>query len=318
MQQQRKKNIRLLATLVFLIGLTILVFLMDRNTDRIGVDQGLFAIRDTSAINRIVMSGDTFSNVLEKSNGGWLVNDQYTLDEGLRQVLLSVLQNVQVRRPVSMAEKETVVDFLREEGIKVEIYGEGQILKAFLSGGDQKNNLTYFMRADKEEPYVVHLPGYESYVAGLFEIKKNDWRNRIVLSSNWQAVQELALRYPGNERQGFSMIASERLFEIPGLQNPDTTKMMDYFQHVEYVLADKYIDHGESQVYDSLAKTVPYATLSVRELGDERPEIVDFYSPIPGDRFILGKTGENQLVLFDYERISGLFKTLDDFRKEGQ
>ncbi len=309
---QKRRNIWLLIVLVGLIGINILVFTWNNNTSATAFDEKLFSIQDTAQIERIEIVGKDFENEIKKVGQQWMVNGQYKLDEGLRRTLLPVLREIRVRRTVSENQKEEVIDLLKNHGTKITVYSQKGVINTFLSAGNREENLTYFMLSDNQQPYVVHLPGYESYVAGLFEIPENDWRDRIVMNILWQSLKELHLVYPNNQEKSFSIKASDQFFSVPGIQYLDSARVFDYLQQVEYILTDKYIQPGEFSEYDSLAKTNPMAILKLESIGDELQSIT-FYPSGENDRYQLGVTETGQMVLFEVKRIAPYFVEKSDF-----
>ena len=313
---QRKKNIKLIITLSSLIILTVFVYSIDTNEQRVGADQQLFTIQDTARINKVVISGPEVQNTLREENNQWLVNDQFILDEGLRQVLLSVFTRIRIQRPVAEVMKEEVISRLKSEGIKIEVYSNQDQVLSFLSAGDRESKVTYFMDTASEEPYIVHLPGYESYVAGLFEITENDWRNRIVMAVDWNVIDELQLSYPGESNKGFTIAYDDNTFKLKEVSKADTSALFSYMDNVSYILTDQYINAEDYPRYDSLSYTSPFAVLSVKEIGESNPARILFYPPLENENMILGKVGDDQLALFDLQRISYLFKTPNDFKSD--
>ncbi len=309
---QKRRNIWLLIVLVGLIGINILVFTWNNHTSATAFDEKLFSIQDTAQIERIEIVGKDFENEIKKVGQQWMVNGQYKLDEGLRRTLLPVLREIRVRRTVSENQKEEVIDLLKNNGTKITVYSQKGVIITFLSAGNREENLTYFMLSDNQQPYVVHLPGYESYVAGLFEIPENDWRDRIVMNILWQSLKELHLVYPNNQEKSFSIKASDQFFSVPGIQYLDSARVFDYLQQVEYILTDKYIQPGEFSEYDSLAKTNPMAILKLESIGDELQSIT-FYPSGENDRYQLGVTETGQMVLFEVKRIAPYFVEKSDF-----
>lgn len=175
----------------------------------------------------------------------------------------------------------------------------------YMAAGEREANVTYFKKSAEETPYVMHLPGYESYVAGLFEISENDWRDRIIMATDWNFIDSLRLIYPRNPESSFSIVLRNQNYLVPEIAQADTSVLYDFMDQVSYILADRYIDRQEFPQYDSLAETTPLAILSVKEIAENTAEQLNFYPPLPGDDFLLGITGD-QLVLFELNRMRNI------------
>ena len=61
------------------------------------------------------------------------------------------------------------------------------------------------MPVDENQPMIVNIPGYESYVAGIFEIPTNDWRDRTIFSTNYRTLQKLEVQYAQFPEYNFSI-----------------------------------------------------------------------------------------------------------------
>lgn len=302
---QRKKNLRLLVILAVLVVVTVLLYSIGGERRGTNVETEQFAVADTAAITRVEISKNQEVTVLSRESGRWLVNDKFSLDEGMRTVLLSVLHRVSVQRPVAEVVQEEVVDNLQQEGYRVSVYAGNQRLMEYQAGGDREANVTYFKKPEEATPYVVHLPGYESYVAGLFEITENDWRDRIIMATDWNFIDSLRLIYPQNPESSFSIVFRNQQYQVPEVAEADTSILYNFMDQVSYILADRYIDRQEFPLYDSLSQTDPLAILKVKEIADNDADQVLFYPPLPGDDFLLGKTGE-QLILFELNRMRNI------------
>lgn len=313
----RKENIRLLIILVALSAITVTLMTTGKSLRRISFQPDMFSVADTSLIDQVKISSGHFTNVLKKENGLWLVNGKYRLDEGLRRTLLPVLKEIRIRRPVPESRRGETMELLGKNGIKVEIFSDNRLIQSYMTGGIKNEGITWFMKSGEKQPFVVHLPGYESYIAGLFEITENDWRDRIVLESNWRTLSQATMAYDNKDGDDFSILFTGNSFDLPGIKEVDTAQVMNYLDMMTYILADKYLNRGELPVYDSLAASPPYATLQVEKMGKNQPETIVFYPLLDQDRYILGKVNGDQLALFEYNRIKGLFATKKEFLKEG-
>ena len=302
---QKKKNIQLLIILSVLVVITILLYSISDEKRGTNLAKEIFAVADTAQITRVEIMHEGKGTVLSRKSGRWMVNDKYLLDEGMRTVLLSVLNRVRAQRQVAEVMQAEVIDSLRENGYQVKIYGQSQLLMEYVAGGDKEANVSYFKKPEEETPYVVHLPGYESYVAGLFEITENDWRNRIVLATNWNIIDTLALDYPRNPESSFSIIFRNNKYLVPEVAEADTSVLYNFMDKVSYIVADQYINPGQYPQYDSVANTKPLAILSVKEIGEKEAEKISIFPPLPQDRMLLGKF-DNQMILFDFNRIRSI------------
>jgi hypothetical protein len=313
----RKRNIALLISLIVLIGLTVFVGMYEPGKPEIRENARLFALADTAAIEKVVISGPDFKNELMRSPNGWLLNGEHVVDPNLSKVMLAVFNRVRVTRPVSKVEQEPTKERIVKDGVKVEVYGKGEKLRSFFSGGNTTQTESYFMEEGGEEVYVVTLPGYKSFVSGLFTMRENDWRDRTVFASRWQEIQQVSLNYPHHPEQSFSIMFKDRFFEVTGVASVDTAAMMSYLEIFAYVPADRLIAPGENSQYDSLKQTQPWLVLELKSIASTQDNTLAIFPKLKGDNSFLGVDKNNQMMLFHSKKVQALSRKKSDFvRKE--
>ena len=181
----------------------MIYFNFEQKQEGLSINELKFSISDTATIDQITISGNKFTNVLSKGSGNWKVNDTYLLDPSMHKVLMSVLNQVRVKRTVPKTDITKISEDILNNGFKIAISSGSQAERIFYAGGNGIS-LSYFMDED-EIPYIVHLPGYESYVTGIFEVAENDWRDRLIFKTSWLGIKSLDLSYPGNESNNISL-----------------------------------------------------------------------------------------------------------------
>ena len=121
------------------------------------------------------------------------------------------------------------------------------------------------IQTDDKQPFIMGIPGYGSYIAGIFEIPSNDWRNRLILSTNWRTLQSLKLEYSDYPEHSFEIRFKFNFLGVDGIMELDTARMMNFIEGFNYLQADKFLAEGESDPYDSLLRTPHTVSLSVQE-----------------------------------------------------
>ena len=310
---QKKKNIGLIILIVLLTASAVILYFAGGPSTRVNFDATKFTVQDTAAITKITISGNSVNNTLEEINGTWWVNNKYLLDPSMKKVLMAVLYNVRIHRTAPKNQVTAIKKELDNSGYKVSIYGNDNLIESFTAGGNNIS-ISYFMN-DDADPYVVHLPGYDSYVTGIFQVSENDWRDRLVFSTSWMGLKKLAMEYPGKKQDDFTITSGKNLPVVEGIARPDTTNLMQYVEMFQTFAVDQYLDSGRVAKYDSLAMTRPWAVLTVDAISLTRPCTIEFFPRLNGDRLMVGKLQGNQIVLFSYDRIKEIFKSHSYFGK---
>ena len=159
---QRRKNFILLIIFLILLAWTVVYINLEQQHEGLSINELKFSVTDTAAIDK-------------------KVHDTSTLDPSMQKVLMSVLNQVRVKRTVPKTDLLKISEDILNNGFKIEIGSSSGTDRVFYAGGNGIS-LSYFMGED-EIPYIVHLPGYESYVTGIFEVAENDWRDRLIFKT---------------------------------------------------------------------------------------------------------------------------------------
>ncbi|WP_017731861.1 hypothetical protein [Nafulsella turpanensis] len=297
-----KKNWALLIILLVLSGIFGLLISQDSANTSLEVEEELFAVADTAAIQRIeLLQPGGATQVLEKKGGSWLLNGQYKADEQLMRVLLSVLERVEVKRPVAGSQQEEVQAELRKEGIRVQIFGADGLLEEYIAGGEEAEQLSVFMQND--QAYVVELPGYVNYISGIFRLTENNLRDRTLFTSNYLNLQEVLVNYPG-ETEDVVVRFDGATLEVGGTGVPDSAQLLNFLSLFENLQATGFVNVKEYPELDSLLQQPPVAKVVVTDLNNPDGKELEIYAPTPDGRFRLGYLPEEQQALLLDERLA--------------
>jgi hypothetical protein len=215
-------------------------------------EKDLFAVENPNqTISRIDLNGKNFKNTLEKNGNSWSVNQEYLLDASMQQVFFKLLEQVSIQRPIVGENSAKIKQNVLDSGVQVNIYGDEGLVNSYTVGGDFQAMKSYFVKG--EDVYSVQLPGYQSYVAGIFEVPENDWRDRVVFEGIWQDMVSLKINRPNKDAVEFKY--EDRLLRIQN-QEADTAEVMNFVERFNYFFVDQFLpeDHIALQKKESFAK----------------------------------------------------------------
>lgn len=310
-----KKNWGLLLIFLLLSGVFGILVSQQAAITSLEVEEDLFAVEDTTSIERVELQlpqGNT--QVLERSGRGWQLNNTYEADPQLMQLMLSVLSNVEVKRPVARSQQEEIVEGLRQQGVQVRIYKEGGAVQEFIAGGDQERGISYFLQ--EGEAYVVELPGYSSYVSGIFNLTENNLRDRTIFQTNYLNLRELTLAYPGDAEDIHIRFDRNRL-EVENISQPDSAQLLGFLSLFENLQATGFVNVKEYPELDSLLRQQPVARIEVTNIQHPEEKVLEIYQPTRDGRYRLAYLPEEQQALLLDERLAQLLLlTPEELRKE--
>ncbi len=309
---QKRKNIRLLIIFLLLLAWTLIFINLRESGKRISVDENKFAVMDTASIEKIIIHKSSAEEIiLEKKTGQWRVNDFYNLDPSMKTVLMAVLNQVRVKRSVPKNMIQSISFDLDQHGALIDIMMDDGTTKNFIAGGNGFS-ISYF-KYPGEDPLIVYLPGYESYVSGIFDVTVNDWRDRLIFQTSWLGLKELSIVYPDRPDDNVVIKPENNLYSIENISDLDTVALMNYIDEMSYFYTDQFVSPGQIPVYDSLMGTIPEVLFSVNAIGLENIVRIRFYPLLPGENVRLGVINEKDMCLFAEQRIRYAFKKRNDF-----
>ncbi|MDQ3395197.1 MAG: DUF4340 domain-containing protein [Bacteroidota bacterium] len=311
----RKRSIFLFIVLIALMGVTLVLTNIEEKNQGIYDDEKAFAIEDILEIDKVVMEGADEKNELVKDKGIWRVQHKYEADPAMAKVLLQALNEVRIKRPAPNNLTRRIFSELNKKGTHVKVYKGDKLISSFLAGGDMEKRESYFLNTENGEPMIVYIPGYDSYVSGIFELKESDWRNRVIFQSNWTSLQNVKIKYPDENYNDFEINFKDSFFYMPELEQVDTAKMMAYIELYNYVEAENYITKEKFPNLDSLLQSKPFVVIEVNDMNPKKDNTLQLYKPIHHDQTLLGIVGNGQLAVIKYPKVQNLIKKRADFLK---
>lgn len=300
-----------LASLIILSGLTAWVYYSGEDSGK-DYDESMFTLEANSVITTVQIKRNQDELLFDYINGSWIVNNSFEMDPGMRDAFFTVVSSIRIRRPVSNTIRDSIQNYLKEDGLKVEIRNNSEVIKEYLVGGDEISGTSYFMDDIDQLPYEVVLPGYESYVAGIFSVPTVDWRNRFLFEFDWSNLKSVAVDY-ANERSGFAINYMEDFFYLNDEQEPiDSALMFDYIGELRNLQVQSYMEVDESNLLDSLSGINPMARIKVEVIG-ETEQVLEIYEIAPGEQWVLARFGENLLARINPRALSPILLETGDW-----
>jgi len=257
-----ERNKLLTISLLTLVAISAFLFVYDGGI-RGGVDDGLFRIPESSVPDRISIARGGDSVVLTRTGKRWLVNGEYDADERRIGLFFAALSRVKPRMALQGVQDDSVSGMLTSNGVTVSVAQEGASLLSFRSAGDAKSFRTWFMPAGEDVPYLVVIPGYRTWLHGLFDARPNSWRSRRLFDFNWRNFVSLEVEFPGTPSAGFKIAQENGMFRVTGMAT-DTARLNSYLDAVSLAEASEILTLGKKSA-DSLRVLKTATVLTVKE-----------------------------------------------------
>ena len=140
-------------------------------------DLSNFSVEDTAAVTKIFLADQNSNRVTveKQADGTWIANSEFVVRKDAIKIILSTLKDIDIKRPTSKAERESIFKFISSNSVKVEVYQGDNLVKVIYVGTATKESKgTFMLLSDPETgknakfPYVVNLPGFIGNVRSHF------------------------------------------------------------------------------------------------------------------------------------------------------
>jgi hypothetical protein len=306
---QRKKNIQLLVSLSVMILAIALVYIFNPFNTQSSVDKTIFQIPDLEKIDRVVLQSSHEKTELKFNGTKWLVNG-FDADPQLIKVLFATLKQTEAKRKAAAHQQDSLQEKFLKDGTNVSCFEGDKLIKKFWSWGDVQKSETYFGLSG-EAPYLVVIPGYRVFIASVFALKQNDWRNKRLFNFNWQNIKSLEVNFSADQKQNFKASFSNGIFGIEGIKT-DTTKLDVFMDALFELRAEKILTAEQIKKYDSLLMQNIAEHISITDIGNQKYELSIF--PLSkGSAKLVAKRNED-VVEINPLLLREIFRTKDYFK----
>ena len=304
------RNTKLAIIFVGQIILIVILGFVLNTPNSIDYNPKSFTVADTAAINKVTLKTDEGNIELSIVNGKWFVNAAFAADKALIRTLKSVLNRVEVIRPVSQSTNDEILNSLKEQGTLVNIDLENES-KAFYTGGNESKTVSYWALDDKV--YRVGVPGYNDYLSAIFSLTEIQWKDRQIFNSTWTSVNKIIVDH--SEKPDFEVVYENSNLSIPGLNPLDTNNMMNYVYQFDNYLINEYLAQGQFERYDSLSNTKAMATISLTDIDETKNLQLTIFPRLNNEAYHLAIDNKNRWMMIDRARTQKLLPDRSFFVK---
>lgn len=307
------RNIRLTISFTVLVAAVMLIFFLQQEQANVTIDPMLFRVGDANAIDHVVLESKDKKIDLKYDGRLWKLNGTFEADGQLVKVLMATLLQVTPKQPVARQQKDSIDALLSKAGTKISVYTAEGLEKEFQAGGNNEKTQAWFRDFKSGETYLVTIPGYRVYAAGVFELKESDWREKRIFNFNWRNFRQLTFTYPKEPAASFEVVKEKDLLGIAGMNNPDSTRVNNFLNDVLILSADQIVAPGSSKSYDSLVKTPPVVQMVVSDISKHNYRL-DLFGQSPKQTKVVGQAWDGEIVVFDRRKLFPVIKKRNYFK----
>jgi len=275
-------TVRLLLLFLLLGGITYWYTTQTNPKTTIDSADRNFAVPNIDQVHKIFIAdrNGTSATLVKRAND-WQYNGKWTANPNAMQNLLQVIQKVQLKYIPPNAAIQNIVTDIATHNIKVEIYDKADNnLKTYYVGGVTNDELgTYMIMEDSDNPYVMHLPGFEGSLRIRYLLKELEWRDKTIFKEPMEQIQAVSIEYPKQKNQSFKLQREADSFEILPFyegtpKNPNSIKkgqVEKFLRGFDSLIAEAFENKNTKR--DSITQQLPFCILSLETTQGQTKEL---------------------------------------------
>ena len=323
------KTQRILYILTGVLGLITVLLILSNPWETLKTNGKNLALANPESVTSALLIWKDDTIRLTKNKKGWEVNNHFSARPRSINLLLNVLEDVEIKSPVSKKNHEAILKELNTEAKQLVVFKDGKKLKSYLIAADSVN--TYMMLKGSGTPYRVELKGYSGvnmYV--LIPMQLNFWRNNVLFNFNPVEIAAVEVIYPGRPDDSYKISREGKDYRLfrwnddKELKKADEMTILDYlefFSKVDFSIPPDSIRQKALQVTNSKDPIFMMTVITIEGVENTvKAYRVPAGQPDSGkydtDKFYALINNDSELVIMNYTDFDPLLKTVNYFLKK--
>ncbi len=299
--------------LLVLIGITVMVYFVLPDNAASKIDRYLFKPVFLEQIDQVSIASANQTIELSFLDGRWMLNEKLVADRQMIQVLFATIDQAIPKRKVAGNQQDELSQRFNADAYHVKLYQGDELKKEFQVWGDPQKKMTWFKAPKANDIYQVVIPGYNAYVAFIFQQPEHEWRDKLVFDFNWQNFTALQLNYSARAEESFEISLSDDYFRVKDLPKTDTARLNDYLDYISMLETRKWLMPGEDERADELAETEAHANISISNIAGRSRQLELWSEPVKSNQYLARLDGK-QLLWLGGQDMQFLLRRKQDFQ----
>ena len=283
----------------------------------------MFAVEDTSSINKIFLADRNGTSILlEKNKNNWILNKKYDVKKSSINILLSTIKEIKVHKSVPLKATNNIIKDIATNGIKVEIYSnkKNKLLRSYTLGQPTADYLSnYIINNDEETPYIVNIPGFNGFLTPRYGVQVNNldinsWRSTLIFKKSAKKINNLSLTNFLDSSKSFSINNKEgMLYDFKHNQVKVNKNIIDkYVKVCSKLNCESYSNTNKLNDYNKLLFeiSIDTDTLKIYELNRDLLKYKDHNYNV---KRMLGVLNNHQYMLIQAHVFNNVLINIDEF-----
>jgi hypothetical protein len=226
--------------LIVVIGIVLLILFTGRSP--FGKSNSSFAIGEGKEITRIELSSAGKKLILEKKEDNWLINGKSEARKSGVLFIERILTEIKIKSPVSSGLFESEIKEKKIIPVKVKVFENMRLLKAFLVYKTQSNPYGNIMKINESsKPFIVYMPGYDGNIGSAFITNELYWQPSIIFNLLPSEIRSVSFENFSDTTSSFKITKTDQRYSLSGSARDNTgldssliTRYISYFARVPF------------------------------------------------------------------------------------
>jgi hypothetical protein len=323
-----RKNLPLLMLFLALLVIAAYYYLTDRRS-RYNDTDNRFAVKDTARVDRIIISGQQDSLVLDREQGSWMVNGVHHARKQLMNDLLLALYRQEADVPVAEKDVDRISRQLTADARKVQVCQGRSLLKAFSLNYDSITAASYMVLDGTGEVFRISLPGLPNRdITLVYRLEEDYWRDKLLFRLSPEEISGVRVVYPRRPDASFSitrgpagqwsLVSFPDNNEVAGCSREALGRYLSYIPQLRF---DELLDPDILKSLPAGVKAVAAVLITLYSGKEIRFSLIPRYrqdGKMDLDRLYLSMEGQDEIMLARYVQVDLILKDISYFIGQDQ
>ncbi|RPH34533.1 MAG: hypothetical protein EHM93_00425 [Bacteroidales bacterium] len=264
-----------------------------------------FAVTDTSSITNITIGNDSTLIKLNRTNKGWILNDNYKTRSEAIKALMNVIVRIDAKSPIPKTVNDSLTSALESNGIKVNIYNGESFLKGYSILATQTYKLGTIGKLNSSEiAFALQLVGFKGDVASLFVLDPDYWKSNRLFIADLSQIARIDVEIPNAPEKSFAVSLDNEGIHLKAtyfdrsIEKFDTTGLARFIFSLTDLSFEKLLSKSSAEERAAIVMSQPEQIFTITLASGIKLVLKTYPIPVDEYRDEFGRT-----VKFDLNRL---------------
>lgn len=295
-----KKLIILIVSIAGLAGLGWYISTLFANKGKSDTELIEFAIKDTSSIDKLVITDKSLNTfMVQKKNGTWVDKDGNCVVIENIDNILDAIRNIEFKGYLPDKSHANYNTMMTAQNITVEIFENGEWSKTWYIGPPAPDHYGQIMLLDTKElgksthPVLMKVRNLHGFLEPRFFADPRLWACTDVFTIPMERISRVDVKFNIEQARSFSVTKNGPEVNVyqqgKELANVEERMVFSYLQNYKKIHYNlRNFELSKNQL-DSLKKTVPFAEIKVKETNGKTTKLRCFRAKSTTNDIVAGQ-----------------------------